>query len=118
MLRYIAPISILSTFLSGCAGDMCGNTIGQTALSPSGQTKAVVFNRDCGATTGFSTQVSVLSSDDELPNDSGNALVVEGTVPVELRWLSESSLAIGGIGNAKVFRQESAVANTQVSYVR
>ncbi|WP_052128219.1 hypothetical protein [Neosynechococcus sphagnicola] len=97
---------------------MCGNTIGQTVLSPSGQTKAVVFKRDCGATTGFSTQVSVLSSDDELPNDGGNVLVLDGAVPIELRWLSESSLAIGGIGNAKVFLQESVVANTQVSYVR
>jgi hypothetical protein len=97
---------------------MCGNTVEQTVASPSGQTKAVVFSRDCGATTGFSTQVSVLPADEELPNDGGNLLVLDGTVPVELSWLSESSLAVGGIGNAKVFRQESAVAKIQVSYVR
>jgi len=118
MLRYIVAFSILTPGLSGCAGDLCGNTIGQTVLSPSGQAKAVVFNRDCGATTGFSTHVSVLPSDEELPNDGGNLLVVDGTVPIALRWISESSLSVGSIGNARVFRQESVVADTQVSYVR
>jgi hypothetical protein len=118
MLRYIVALSVLAPILSGCTGDLCGNTVERTVPSPAGQTKAVVFIRDCGATTGFSTQVSVLPSGEELPNDRGNVLVLDGTVPIVLSWLSESSLAIGGIGNAKVFRQEAAVANTQVSYVR
>jgi hypothetical protein len=51
---------------------LCGNSIVATELSPDRAMKAVLFERDCGATTGFSSQVSVLRADDELPNEGGN----------------------------------------------
>ena len=50
---------------------MCGNEIFQEASSPDNSYKAVVFQRDCGATTGFSTQVSILGTNDELLNEAG-----------------------------------------------
>jgi hypothetical protein len=52
--------------------DLCGNTIVATELSPDRKLKAVLFERNCGATTGFSSQVSVLPSDRDLPNEGGN----------------------------------------------
>src|SRR5690349_7530517 len=52
--------------------DLCGNTIVATEFSPDHQRKAVLFERNCGATTGFSSQVSVLPADDDLPNEGGN----------------------------------------------
>ena len=51
---------------------MCGNDIYSETLSPDGELKAVIFQRDCGATTGFSTQVSILDTDETLENDGGN----------------------------------------------
>lgn len=52
---------------------MCGNRIVSTEMSPDRAMKAVLFERDCGATTGFSSQVSVLRAEEELPNAGGNA---------------------------------------------
>jgi len=43
--------------------DPCGNTIVEALPSPDGSHKAVVFVRNCGATTDFSTQMSVLRGD-------------------------------------------------------
>ena len=37
----------------------CGNDLVKEVPSPNGKMKAVVFQRDCGATTGFSTQISL-----------------------------------------------------------
>jgi hypothetical protein len=52
--------------------DLCGNTIVATEFSPDHRLKAVLFERNCGATTRFSSQVSVLPSDRDLPNEGGN----------------------------------------------
>jgi hypothetical protein len=65
------------------AGD-CGNDLVKEVRSPDGQMNAVVFQRDCGATTGFSTQVSLLSSNKSLPNESGNLFVA--TTDRRLGW--------------------------------
>ena len=37
----------------------------------------VVFSLSCGATTGFSTQVSVLSTQDAPPDSGGNAFIAD-----------------------------------------
>jgi hypothetical protein len=41
---------------------MCGNYVVAEKISPDGRRKVVVFQRDCGATTGFSTQVSLFAT--------------------------------------------------------
>lgn len=42
------------------ASEMCANRVAVEAKSPDNRYKAVIFERDCGATTDFSTQVSIL----------------------------------------------------------
>ena len=59
--------------------DICGNEIAVELISPDKNYKAVIFQRDCGATTGFSTQVSVLGVNEELENKSGNIFIKVGT---------------------------------------
>lgn len=51
----------LITCVGGMFDDICGNKIIQEIPSPNRKLKAVIFTRDCGATTGFSTQISLLS---------------------------------------------------------
>ena len=49
------------SLLNGCGlGDPCGNEIVVRVPSPSGAHEAVVFERACGATTGWSTQVAII----------------------------------------------------------
>jgi hypothetical protein len=62
-------------FVAGCS-DLCGNEQLTQHESPSGDFKVVVFQRSCGATTGYSVHGSVLESDEELRNGPGNLFVV------------------------------------------
>jgi hypothetical protein len=106
----------VSIGLSGC--DPCGNEISQTVNSPSGKMKAIVFNRNCGATTGFNTQVSIIPSSESLPGDSGNTLILDGVVPLSIEWRSDSALQLSGLGAAKIFLQSPSAAGVSVSYSR
>ena len=105
---------LLSALVAGC--DMCGNEVLQSITSPSGELKVEVFSRDCGATTGFSTQVSIISADDRLPNEGGNILVLDGTVPIKVQWRSDSTLTVDGLGTSQVFKQESSLAGVSIIY--
>ena len=89
--------------------DMCGNSPSRTVISPDGRLKAVVFERDCGATTGFSMQVSVLGAKDRLPNKSGNVFVDGDNAPVTVAWASANNLTVRYNPQARVF-----VRNTRV----
>ena len=110
----LATLGVVA-FLSGC-DSACGNKPLISQSSPSGKYQVVVFNRDCGATTGFSTHVSIRESNGALPNDAGNVLILDGTVQLSLRWITESRVAIKGVGGAKVFKQERIVGGVEVAY--
>src|SRR6266550_3254126 len=75
----VAVLTLAFVNASSCiniAGD-CGNELLKEVASPNGRMKAVVFQRDCGATTGFSTQVSVFRRDQRLPNEGGNLFAAD-----------------------------------------
>ncbi|MGY0613405.1 hypothetical protein [Luteimonas sp. A501] len=110
----LTVILIALVALSGC--NSCGNEISQTVISPSGNIKAVVFNRNCGATTGFNTQVSIIPATGALPDIGGNTLTIDGAVPLQVQWRSESALHLAGLGSAEVFKQKDSVAGVSVSY--
>jgi len=77
--------------------------------------EAVAFARSCGATTGLSTQLSILPAG-QLPEGSGNILVLDGSIPLKLAWLSNNSFSVSGLGSAKVFREASQASGVEVSY--
>ena len=55
------------------------NILIKEILSPVGENKVVIFQRDVGATTGFSVQVSVLKSNQDLKNsEKGNIFILDG----------------------------------------
>jgi len=98
-------ISALAVIISAAAigfyelsdGDMCGNEIFEELLSPDSNHKAVVFQRDCGATTGFSTQVSIINAKNELENTGGNIYISDGhpkELALKIYWLSGTELVI------------------------
>jgi hypothetical protein len=91
----------------------CGNTIVGRQLSPDKNWKAVVFSRDCGATPGFSTHVSVLQVSRKLPDEGGNLFIADtdhgraasaawGGPRVIVRWTDGMNLSISLDGNAGV----------------
>jgi hypothetical protein len=105
----------------------CGNDSLVQLPSPDGLHKAVVFQRDCGATTDFSTQVSVLRASSSLGDASGNAFSSDtnhGAAPsgagggpeTKVRWLSPTELAISHHKLARVFLAESRVDGVLITY--
>ena len=109
-------IGMLSTLLMGC--DMpCENVVNERVISPDKSFQAVLFSRNCGATTGSNSQVSVVPATDADVQDSGNVLVLSESSPLRMHWRSERDLVITGAGDgAAVIKKNAAVAGISVIY--
>jgi hypothetical protein len=123
---------------SACgASDLCGNKLVARVRSPGGTHDAVVFERDCGVTSGFSIQVSVLPAGSffrEQPSfwvstEGGDALVVDdnrGGVPigpgggpaVKVAWTDDAHVTLTYDPSARVFKAETRVAGVGIQHVR
>ena len=57
VLRFLGMLLLLG--LSACV-EVCGNDILTETRAPDGRFKVVVFQRDCGATTRFSTAAGAI----------------------------------------------------------
>ncbi len=109
------------------AGDpSCANYFVASALAPDSSNLAVVFDRDCGATTQSSTHVSIVSPRDPLPSGGGNVLVVEGpgarpvrpaggSVRVWLTWARPDSLVVQYQPDAHVIMSRSRLRAVAVA---
>jgi len=114
--------------LSSAFEGMCGNQVLAEFPSPNGQVKAVIFERNCGTTTDFSTQVSILSSGELLENEGGNLFVADtdhGRAPsgvgggpeVRFRWVSDAEAEIFHHPAARVYKSSTSLRGMRVSYV-
>ncbi|MES2612161.1 MAG: hypothetical protein V4679_18055 [Pseudomonadota bacterium] len=129
----IAALALLLVAAAGiCAlsllfPDLCGNRVLAETVSPDQRHKAVVFQRDCGAATGFSTQVSLMAAKDALPDESGNVFTADsnhGAVPtsaaggpvVQVRWASGRDVVITHHAGARVFTHKHSVSGVAVAY--
>ena len=118
-------VIICGFVLSGC-GDACENQIVSETKSPDSQYSAVIFQRDCGATTGFTTQVSILPLG-ENPERSGNVFVADdnhgaaqvgswGGPWVSVKWRNSSHLQVTYAKGSRVFDQTENVGGVSVSF--
>ncbi|KPZ63943.1 hypothetical protein AN394_04250 [Pseudoalteromonas sp. P1-26] len=90
--------------------DMCGNYLHAEAYSPDNKNRIVVFQRDCGATTGFSAQISILGADVKLPNESANIFIIPGLpneVAPGVEWLDNSTIKISHRLNGQEYLSET-----------
>lgn len=108
-------------------GDMCGNQTIEEVQSPDKKYKAVVFTRDCGATTGYSTQLSIIETSEQLENETGNTFILSdkvgdgltfdtGGARIEVNWTDENSLTVYFDSKTDFTKQETAIDNIKVSY--
>lgn len=103
--------------------DMCGNDIIGTGLSPDKQLRVVIFYRDCGATTGYGEQVSILDSRHSLPNTGGNIFITDdnhGAAPngvnIETKWLNSRQLQISYDNRARIFKKKKQYKGVSILY--
>ena len=95
---------------------MCGNRMLARVNAPDGRHAAAVFTRDCGATTGFSTQVSVVGPG-VTPEGAGNVFVIggEGRVPL-VEWRGADRLRITYRRGSAPFWQVAALDGVRIEY--
>ena len=114
-LLTLLVVLLIGVSAAGC-GEICSNEPATVVPSPNGKSKAVVFHRNCGATTDPNTQVSVLPAYSKLPNIPGNALVLDADAPREVKWTSDTSLSVSGLGAARVSNQQQVVSGVSIAY--
>jgi len=122
LVGIVAVIFAPAYFITKCENESVGEH-----TSPDGKYKAVLFVRDCGATTGFSTQVSLLRSNQNLKNESGNLFIADtdhGKIPsdpkggleVRIVWKGSKDFYIFHHESARVFKAEKKVKGINVEY--
>lgn len=103
------------------------NKVIDEVYSPDNKYKAIIFERDAGATTGFSTQVSIISSKSSLPNSTGNVFIADtnhgnassgkgGGPEVSISWVNSNEIIISYNRKARIFKDEGSIKNIQVKY--
>ncbi|QGQ46330.1 DUF5412 family protein [Metabacillus sediminilitoris] len=114
-------IIILFVFMAGnylldfLFEDLCGNDIKQKIPSPNGENVAYIFERSCGATTGFSPQLSILNKDDDFQNESGNTFRSDKDFSVE--WIDEKNLKVIYDKSSETCEMDKKVNGINIEYV-
>jgi hypothetical protein len=116
--------------LTGCSS-FCGNSLVSVHPSPDGSFVAVVFYRNCGATTPFTTEISVVRGVEDAisrgydgnvfsmvdPNDSNKGLEVNGAIEARLNWRSSQLLSISIPRRARIGKQVHRIRNIEIQYI-
>ncbi len=138
MVRWIIGLSLVAVVLlvsgtsllirgwgDGLAGG-CENTVVKSVRSADGTLDAVLFERGCGANSGFSTQVSIVVAG-ERPDGAGNVFITDddtasdqrgdwGGVWADVSWLSDRRLYINHAPGAGVLKSLTRFDEIAVTY--
>lgn len=121
VLVLVALPAVLFWLVAQPLPTLCANTVVAESPSPDGRWKALVFERDCGATTRASLQVSVLPAGGALGDEGGNVFAGElaesggGGAPLGMRWLGPDLLQLSHSPHLKVIRAEAAVGGVRIA---
>jgi hypothetical protein len=124
-MRCLPIMLMLSALVAGCS-DACSNAIVNEVDGPAGAIKALMFQRDCGATTGFSTQISLLRAGEQLIG-GGNAFRADdnhgiafagdwGGPWAEIKWIGPDQLLVRYAAKSRVFEQAKSVLGVKIIY--
>lgn len=106
---------ILYSLLDPFFRSACGNELISTTVSPDGNYEAHIFVRDCGATTGYSYQLSILKDGKEVKNRSGNTFVSDGEFTVE--WIDDRLIKVN-YGHLRTYQIHKQIGLVSVEFVQ
>ena len=123
-VTFVVLVGILAALvldgLGNLSDEMCATTIFEQSASPSGKLKAVVYQVDCGATTGFNRHVSIVSSDTDLtkknPKLGTSSLALKDAPEVKMVWLSSNRLEVQYPESTNVLRSEPKSEGVAIEY--
>lgn len=118
LIGLVAPVMIESS---------CENQPVRKFGSPDNRYEIILFQRDCGATTGFSTQVSIVSAGKKLPKRKGNIFIADdgdrpvplgawGGPAVEIQWIAKDGVLIEYPEGSRVFLNKKEFKDVHIEY--
>ncbi|MFN7489809.1 MAG: hypothetical protein ACK5QK_08770 [Chryseotalea sp.] len=110
-------------------GDSCVNQIVDIKISPDNNYQAVTFIRDCGATTGFSTQLSIIKVTDtfDKTDETGNTLIMSdkiggglmdenGGAKIRTSWTKDNKIEILYDNRTGSVKRETEYKDIKIEY--
>jgi hypothetical protein len=95
----------------------CDVTQHASLPSPDGSKQAVIFDVDCGATTGFNTQVSIAPSNVAFDSKAAPPiLVLDGRWSLPIRWIDDRALHIRIPEGERIYRKLTSTDDVTVKY--
>lgn len=123
MMKHASLILLASL---GACSDTCVNTEVSRLTAPNGRFDAVLFQRDCGATTGFSSQIAIVLRGGVLgvanafyraDDDHGAARAGPwGGPAVTTHWLAADRLLVRYAEKSRIFEQGAKTSGVSITY--
>jgi hypothetical protein len=104
MIR-IPSILLMLLSLVGCIKNDCSNELITEIISPDGAKKIVLFSRNCGATTGFNCQATILDTANELPDKVGTTFII-GHGSAITSWIDNTKVLVILEPSVRLFKKE------------
>ena len=129
-LSIFLQVCVTVLLLLCCLGcDLCDNEKIKEIPSPTAKYKIVIFQRSCGATTGFTTQISVIENDKELSDEAGNIFIADtnndrapvaswGGPEVKAFWIGNNKISVHYNKNARVSKEKRKIYNIDIKYIK
>lgn len=107
---------------------MCSDDTVEELVSPDHEMKAVIYCRDCGATTSFSTHVEIIPRSKTFFSSNGHIFAADasrvkaqrfscGGPKVEALWKDNDTLIIRYDRNSKIHKSLDEFKNVNIIYV-
>ena len=104
--------------LSACQPSLftdCSDLVKAEVESPDGKYAATVFERDCGATTGLTTNLSLRAARRPFDPRAVPVLIVAGQSKVTVEWTSEDRLTVN-VQEGTIFREDDVWREVHIHY--
>jgi hypothetical protein len=116
-LGLIAPAYIANQAFENWEDSLCDTTVHSELPSPDSAMVLVVFDRDCGATTYFNTQVSLMPHNQNFTTRAyPSFLSIRGQHDLRPRWLSNSQVEITLPRGEEIYRRVSSTMGVAIKY--
>ena len=125
MREYGMRLPLLATIalcFGGCAfllHSNCENTVKSEIHSPDSKYVATLFERNCGATTDFSTIVNLRESSASFKDDDLGIVIVKGQHKLDLVWDGNTKLQLEchDCRAEDIFKQERTWKDIDISFL-
>jgi hypothetical protein len=113
-------LAIATITVGGCSDD-CSNRVLSAQWSPNNSHQAAVFQRNCGATTGYSYHVAIIERGSDTLS-KGNVLILDSDhgassnpIPT-IRWQGDDAIEVAIPKRARIFAQAQTVSGISINY--